>query len=41
MTDIFISYATSDRETAKALAGHLEKYGYSVWWDRGEIGVYN
>ena len=37
MADIFISYATADRETAKALTSHLEHLGYSVWWDR-EIG---
>jgi formylglycine-generating enzyme required for sulfatase activity len=34
MADIFISYATADRETAKALVGHLEGLGYSCWWDR-------
>lgn len=34
MSDIFISYASKDREHAKALAGALESNGWSVWWDR-------
>jgi len=34
MSDIFISYASSDIEKAKALAGILEQQGWSVWWDR-------
>jgi hypothetical protein len=34
MADVFISYASEDRETARKLAGVLESYGYSVWWDR-------
>ena len=34
MSDIFISYARNDRETAKALADALERRGWSVWWDR-------
>ncbi|MEN6330788.1 MAG: TIR domain-containing protein [Smithella sp.] len=34
MADVFISYASEDRETARKLAGLLESYGYSVWWDR-------
>ena len=34
MSDIFLSYASKDRETAKALAGALEQRGWSVWWDR-------
>lgn len=32
MADIFISYATEDRERAKALAEALELRGWSVWW---------
>jgi len=34
MADVFISYASEDRETARKLAGILESHGYSVWWDR-------
>ena len=34
MPDIFISYASADRERARALAGALANRGYSVWWDR-------
>ena len=34
MSDIFISYASEDRERAKLFAGALESRGWSVWWDR-------
>ena len=34
MTQIFISYASEDREHAKALAQLLEGLGFSTWWDR-------
>lgn len=34
MSDIFISYASEDRERAKVLAGALAAQGWSVWWDR-------
>lgn len=34
MSDVFISYAREDRETAQALAHALERAGLSVWWDR-------
>lgn len=34
MTDVFISYASEDRERARKLAGELEARGWSVWWDR-------
>jgi len=34
MADIFISYASEDKETAARLAGFLESIGWSVWWDR-------
>ncbi|EXI67426.1 MAG: hypothetical protein AW08_01982 [Candidatus Accumulibacter adjunctus] len=34
MADIFLSYATEDRETAAAVAGRFEALGFSVWWDR-------
>lgn len=33
MSDIFISYAREDRESAKALAADLQTRGYRVWWD--------
>ena len=34
MSDIFISYASADRERARLLADALANRGYSVWWDR-------
>jgi hypothetical protein len=34
MSDIFISYASADRDRARLLADALTKHGYSVWWDR-------
>lgn len=34
MTDVFISYASSDRERARTLASALATRGWSVWWDR-------
>lgn len=34
MADIFISYASEDRERAKTLAHALESEGWTVWWDR-------
>lgn len=34
MPDIFISYASADRERARLLAHALTSRGYSVWWDR-------
>jgi hypothetical protein len=33
MADIFISYASLDRPTARRLAQVLEACGWSVWWD--------
>jgi len=34
MADIFISYASEDRQRAHALAETLGARGWSVWWDR-------
>jgi hypothetical protein len=34
MADIFISYASEDRNRAEELAGALSGRGWSVWWDR-------
>lgn len=34
MSDIFISYASEDRQRVQSLAHALEKQGWSVWWDR-------
>ena len=34
MSDIFISYASADRERARLLADALAQKGWSVWWDR-------
>ena len=33
MADIFISYKREDVVLAKVLADHLQKEGWSVWWD--------
>jgi hypothetical protein len=34
MADVFVSYARADAAAARALAEHLEREGFSVWWDR-------
>jgi roadblock/LC7 domain-containing protein len=34
MSDIFLSYASADRDRARQLAELLERQGWSVWWDR-------
>lgn len=34
MTDVFISYASEDRDQADKLASALGAFGWSVWWDR-------
>jgi len=32
--DVFVSYASADRDKARAIARLLTEHGYSVWWDR-------
>jgi hypothetical protein len=34
MAEIFISYATEDRERAQTLAAALGARGWAIWWDR-------
>lgn len=34
MTDVFISYASGDRDRAREIANVLSARGLSVWWDR-------
>ena len=34
MAEVFVSYASADRDKAKQLADALAARGYSVWWDR-------
>jgi peptidoglycan hydrolase-like protein with peptidoglycan-binding domain len=34
MSNIFISYSSEDRDSARRLAQALEQKGWSVWWDR-------
>lgn len=34
MSDIFVSYASADRDRARAVAQALTEQGWSVWWDR-------
>lgn len=38
MTDIFISYANSDRPRVGPLVVALQHKGWSVWWDRAILG---
>ena len=33
MSDIFLSYASEDRERVRPLVERLEAHGWSVWWD--------
>jgi hypothetical protein len=34
VSDIFVSYASADRDRARAVAQALADQGWSVWWDR-------
>ncbi len=34
MSDVFVSYASADRDRAQAVAAELQARGLSVWWDR-------
>lgn len=34
MADVFISYASEDRDRVRPLAEALEGRGFSIWWDR-------
>ena len=34
MADVFISYATEDRDRVKPVVKAIERAGFSVWWDR-------
>lgn len=34
MADVFISYASEDRDRVKPLAEALQSRGFNVWWDR-------
>jgi TIR domain-containing protein len=34
VSDIFVSYASEDREQAAVLARALQESGWSIWWDR-------
>jgi adenylate cyclase len=40
MADIFLSYASADRERVRPLVEVFERLGYQVWWDRKlETGI--
>jgi hypothetical protein len=34
MSDIFLSYASADRERIQPLIQALTQHGWTVWWDR-------
>lgn len=38
MTDVFVSYSSTDRDRVMPLVKSIERTGWSVWWDR-EIGA--
>ncbi|MCZ6618430.1 MAG: toll/interleukin-1 receptor domain-containing protein, partial [Gammaproteobacteria bacterium] len=37
MADVFLSYASADRDRVVPLVRLLEEQGWSVWWDRDLI----
>ena len=37
MADIFLSYASEDRERVRPLVATLEELGLSIWWDRSIV----
>jgi hypothetical protein len=37
MTDVFISYSSTNRDMAQEMAAELVSLGYSVWWDTNLI----
>ena len=41
MSDLFVSYASADRERVAPLVQRLEQLGFSVWWDRDIANVQN
>jgi sulfatase modifying factor 1 len=34
MSEIFISYSSKDRKTARSVVKVLEQSGWHVWWDK-------
>lgn len=34
MVDVFVSYASEDRERVRPIVSALEDHGWNVWWDR-------
>jgi len=38
MADVFVSYATDDRQRVRSIVEAIERAGFSVWWDR-RIGL--
>ena len=34
MADIFVSYASDDRDRVRPLIERLESQGWTIWWDR-------
>jgi len=38
MADVFISYASEDRNRVRPLAEALQERGFNIWWDRSLAG---